>query len=42
MDDTDEEVALAQRGPVRRRPCDLPRHTGERRCQVIVRLGGAG
>ena len=42
MDDADEEVALAQRGLVRRRPRHLPRHAGERRRKVIVRLGGAG
>ena len=42
MDDTDEEVALAQRGLVCRRPGHLPRHAGERRRKVIVRLGGAG
>jgi len=37
-----EEVALTQRGLVCRRPRHLPRDAGERRGQVIVRLGGAG
>ena len=35
MDDADEEVAFAQRGLVRGRPRDLPRHAGERGGEVI-------
>jgi hypothetical protein len=42
VDDADEQVPLAERGPVRRRTCDLSRHAGERGGKVIFLLRRTG
>ena len=42
VDDADEEVPIAQRGLVDRRPRDLPWHAQQRRRQVVLLLRRAG
>ncbi|MGI8425534.1 MAG: hypothetical protein ACR2M4_02855 [Actinomycetota bacterium] len=42
VDDADQEVPLAQRGLVCRRPRHLPRHAGECGGQVVLLLSRAG